>query len=89
MNELILKHFKLLNKLFGNYRWFQVILKGVLDDRFRENGWFNESNDRTNLQVAKRERYIAVKIEFDFNICKAQSKDTRDIGGLNEYLRKN
>ena len=38
MNELILKHFKLLNKLLGNYRWFQVILKGVLDGRFRENG---------------------------------------------------
>lgn len=38
MNQLILKHFKLLNKLFGNYRWFQVILKGVLYDRFRKNG---------------------------------------------------
>lgn len=32
MNELILKHFKLLNKLFGNYRWFQVIWKGALNE---------------------------------------------------------
>lgn len=38
MKQLIFKYFKLLNKLFGNYRWFQVILKGVLDDRFRKNG---------------------------------------------------
>jgi hypothetical protein len=38
MNKFILKNFKLLNKVFGNYRWFQIILKGVLNDRFRENG---------------------------------------------------
>lgn len=38
MNKFILKNFKLLNKLLGNYRWFQVILKGALDDRFRKNG---------------------------------------------------
>ena len=37
MNALILKHFKLLNKLFGNYRWFQVILKGVLNENLRKN----------------------------------------------------
>jgi hypothetical protein len=49
MNELILKHFKLLNKLFGNYRWFQVILKGVLNGRFVKNGGMYEPNDSANL----------------------------------------
>lgn len=49
MSEFILKHFKLLNKLLGNYRWFQVILKGVLDVRYVKNGGMYESNDSANL----------------------------------------
>lgn len=48
-NRFILKHFKLLNKLLGNYRWFQVILKGVLDGRYVKNGGMYESDDRANL----------------------------------------
>lgn len=33
MNQFILRYFKLLNKLFGNYRWFQILLKGTLNER--------------------------------------------------------
>lgn len=32
MENFIKKHFKILNKLFGKYRWFQVIFKNVIEN---------------------------------------------------------